>query len=322
MPPTIYNCAVAEPHLTARLAAAGDLRRFDARAGEAAIAEAVRGADALLLHPMVPVGEQLLAGAPDLKVVATTSVGFNTFDVDLLTRHGVALCNTPIVLNDAVADLTIALRADAVARSDGLRAVLAQRGLGTARAVAAAGARPGGQDAGHHRLRAHRAGGGAAGAGVQDERDLVRRLQRRRGTDAPEATYRPLDDLLRESDFVTLHTNLTPGAPPVIGERELSLMRPTAYLINTSRGPIVDQAALTAALRANAIAGAGLDVLEDEPPDPNDPIVTLPNVITFPHIGTATEETRLAMREMSVDNLLAVLAGEPPRACVNPSVLG
>ncbi|MDE2640356.1 MAG: bifunctional glyoxylate/hydroxypyruvate reductase B, partial [Chloroflexota bacterium] len=96
----------------------------------------------------------------------------------------------------------------------------------------------------------------------------------------------------------------------------------TAYLINTSRGPIVDQAALTAALRANAIAGAGLDVLEDEPPDPNDPIVTLPNVITFPHIGTATEETRLAMREMSVDNLLAVLAGEPPRACVNPSVLG
>ncbi len=109
MPPTIYNCAVAEPHLTARLAAAGDLHRFDARAGEAAIAEAVRGADALLLHPMVPVGEQLLAGAPDLKVVATTSVGFNTFDVDLLTRHGVALCNTPIVLNDAVADLTIAL---------------------------------------------------------------------------------------------------------------------------------------------------------------------------------------------------------------------
>ncbi len=140
--------------------------------------------------------------------------------------------------------------------------------------------------------------------------------------DAPEASYRPLDDLLRESDFVTLHTNLTPGAPPVIGERELSLMRPTAYLINTSRGPIVDQAALTAALRANAIAGAGLDVLEDEPPDPNDPIVTLPNVITFPHIGTATEETRLAMREMSVDNLLAVLAGKPPRACVNPSVLG
>ena len=109
MPPTIYNCVAIEPEFEARLAAAGELRSFDARAGEAAIAEAVRGADALLLNPMVPVGEELLAGAPNLKVAATTSVGFNTFDVDLLTRHGVALCNTPIVLNDAVADLTMAL---------------------------------------------------------------------------------------------------------------------------------------------------------------------------------------------------------------------
>jgi glyoxylate reductase len=321
MPPTIYNCAVAEPHLTARLSAAGDLRRFDARAGEAAIAEAVRGADALLLHPMVPVGEQLLAGAPDLKVVATTSVGFNTFDVDLLTRHGVALCNTPIVLNDAVADLTIAFVLMLSRDLMGFEQFNRSGAWGRREPLPALAHDPEGKTLGI-------IGFGRIG------QEVARRAQAFKmnviwydiytdaPADAPEAAYRPLDDLLRESDFVTLHTNLTPGAPPVIGERELSLMRESAYLINTSRGPIVDQAALTAALRANAIAGAGLDVLEDEPPDPNDPIVTLPNVISFPHIGTATEETRLAMREMSVDNLLAVLAGEPPRACVNPSVLG
>ena len=98
-------------------------------------------------------------------------------------------------------------------------------------------------------------------------------------------------------------------------------MRQTGYLINTSRGPAVDQSALTRALEAGAIAGAALDVLEDEPPDPDEPIVRLPNVITFPHIGTATEETRKAMRGRAVDNLLAVLAGKEPPACVNPSVL-
>ena len=321
MPPTIYNCAVAEPHLTARLAAAGDLHRFDARAGEAAIAEAVRGADALLLHPGVPVGEQLLAGAPDLKVAATTSVGFNTFDVDLLTRHGVALCNTPIVLNDAVADLTIAFVLMLSRDLMGFEQFSRSGAWGRREPLPALAHDPEGKTLGI--IGFGRIGQEAARRAQAFKMNVIwYDVFSEAPPDAPEATYRPLDDLLRDSDFVTLHTNLTPGAPPVIGERELSLMRPTAYLINTSRGPIVDQAALTAALRANAIAGAGLDVLEDEPPDPNDPIVTLPNVITFPHIGTATEETRLAMREMSVDNVLAVLAGEPPRACVNPSVLG
>ena len=321
MPPTIYNCVAIEPEFEARLSAAGELRSFDARAGEAAIAEAVRGAGALLLNPMVPVGEELLAGAPDLKVVATTSVGFNTFDVDLLTRHGVALCNTPIVLNDAVADLTVALM------------LMLSRGLMGFEQYSRSG---GWARHEPYPALAHDPQGktlGIVGFGRIGQ-EVARRAQAFRmnviwydvftqaPADAPPATYRPLDDLLAESDYVTLHTNLDPKAPPVIGERELSLMRPSAYLINTSRGPIVDQAALTAALRANAIAGAGLDVLEDEPPDPDDPIVTLPNAITFPHIGSATEETRLAMRGMSVDNVLAVLAGEPPRACVNPSVLG
>ena len=98
-------------------------------------------------------------------------------------------------------------------------------------------------------------------------------------------------------------------------------MRSDAYLINTSRGPVVDQAALREALEAGSIAGAALDVLEDEPPDPADPLPQLPNVIVLPHIGTATEETRYLMRELAVNNVLAVLAGEMPPAIVNPEVL-
>src|SRR5690606_26750492 len=102
---------------------------------------------------------------------------------------------------------------------------------------------------------------------------------------------------------------------------ELACMKPTAFLINTARGPLVDQKALTHALHAGQIAGAALDVLEQEPPEVDDPIVCLPNVICFPHIGTATKETRRAMRELAVENLLAVLAGKRPPAPVNPEVL-
>ena len=138
---------------------------------------------------------------------------------------------------------------------------------------------------------------------------------------APESEFRALDDLLRESDYVSVHTNLDESSRHLLGERELGLMRETACLVNTARGPIVDQRALAAALHAGVIAGAALDVLEDEPPDANDPIFGAPNVIILPHIGTSTEETRRAMRELAVENLVAVLEGRPPPACVNPEAL-
>ncbi len=138
---------------------------------------------------------------------------------------------------------------------------------------------------------------------------------------APQSEYRALDDLLRESDVVTLHTDLNPTSHHLIGERELALMKPTAVLINTSRGPVIDQPALVAALEREGIAGAGLDVLEAEPPAAGEPLVRLPNVLCFPHIGTATAETRRLMRELSVRNLLDVLERRRPEACVNPEVL-
>ena len=121
---------------------------------------------------------------------------------------------------------------------------------------------------------------------------------------------------------MSLHTNLDAGSRHLIGAEALSRMKSTAYLVNTARGGLVDQLALSHALQTGAIAGAALDVLEVEPPDESDPIFSLPNVICFPHIGSATHETRRAMRELAVENMLTVLRGERPPAAVNPEAIG
>ena len=122
-------------------------------------------------------------------------------------------------------------------------------------------------------------------------------------------------------DVLVVSAPLTPGTTGMIGRTQLTALGSDGVLINVGRGPLVDQKALTHALQTGQIAGAALDVLEKEPPDENDPIFRLPNVICFPHIGTATEETRRAMRALAVENLLAVLAGKRPPAPVNPQVL-
>ena len=149
--------------------------------------------------------------------------------------------------------------------------------------------------------------------------DTVRReeLERRHG-------YRfvTLDALLAASDFISLHTALTPETRGMVGASALAKMKPTAFLINTSRGPVVDEGALIAALQAGRLAGAGLDVFEHEPVDPENPLLKMENVVALPHIGSATEATRQAMVDLAVDNLLAVLQGKPPLTPVNPEVLG
>jgi phosphoglycerate dehydrogenase-like enzyme len=127
-----------------------------------------------------------------------------------------------------------------------------------------------------------------------------------------------LDNLLRASDFVSLHVPLTGETRHLIGERELRLMKRTAILVNTARGPIVDQAALARALREGIIAGAGLDVTEVEPIPPDDPLLSAPNVVILPHIGSASHATRARMAEMAVENCLAGLEGRPLPHCVNP----
>jgi glyoxylate reductase len=133
--------------------------------------------------------------------------------------------------------------------------------------------------------------------------------------------YRELRSLLREADIVSIHTPLTEETYHLIGEKELSLMKPTAILINTARGAVVDQKALYKALKERRIFGAGLDVYEKEPIDADDPLMELDNVVLLPHIGSASVETRGRMARMAAENLLAGLRGEKPPNLVNPEVL-
>jgi glyoxylate reductase len=133
-------------------------------------------------------------------------------------------------------------------------------------------------------------------------------------------TYAPLDQLLAESDFVSLHSPLTPQTRHQMGARELRLMKKTAFIINTARGPIIDEAALLRALKSKRIAGAGLDVFEHEP-KVDAALRKLPNVVLAPHLGSAVVETREEMANIVVDNILAFLDGKVPPNCVNPEVL-
>ncbi len=276
-------------------------------------------AEGLLCINNVSVDAAFLAAAPNLRVVSGYGVGYNNVDVEAATRRGVLICNTPGVLNDAVADLTLGLilafarripqnNAFVLGRQWGVSALpphgfdlrgktLGIIGFGRIGMAVAERARPFGL-----RVIFHDVFGGPP-TGFED------------------CTSCSLTDLLRDADVVSIHTNLTPETHHLISADEFALMKPTAVLVNTSRGPVVDQAALVEALTAGKIAGAALDVLEEEPPAPDEPLLGLSNVIALPHVGTATHETRAAMLELAVTNLIEALSGRAPPACVNPEVL-
>ena len=282
---------------------------------------AVKDVDGILLTPRVRADTEFFHAAPKLKVLSTTSVGYDPFDIPEATKHGVVVCNTPGVLTAAVANLTMASIFSLALRLFEYEPYVRSGGWSKREK-----APPLGTDIQGKIL-------GVIGFGRIGQ-EVTRRMQtlgmRTLWYDvfdvshpsAPESEYRPLNELLAEADFVSLHTNLDASSHHMIGEAELNLMKPTAYLVNTARGPLIDQAALTKALQSNQIAGAALDVLEKEPPVEDDPIFTLPNIICFSHIGTATKETRRAMRELAVKNLIAVIIGKKPLASVNPEVLG
>jgi phosphoglycerate dehydrogenase-like enzyme len=292
---------------------------FDAPREE--LLTALADVEGLLVSNQVPVDGALYDAAPRLRVVSGFGVGYDRFDVEEATRRKIAICNTPDVVTVPVADLTMGLILALTRRLFDNEAY--SRGGAWAR-----GDRPPrfGFDLGGKLLGV--VGFGRIGKEVTRRaqafgmRSVFNDLFQEPPPGAPPSPYRALDELLREADIVTLHTDLNPTSYHLIGERELGLMKPTAYLINTSRGPVVDQPALIAALRKGKIAGAAVDVLEKEPPELDEVLVALPDVLTFPHIGTATRETRRAMLELAVRNLLAVLQREPPPACLNPEVLG
>lgn len=318
--PKVYVIVPIEEDLEKQIRAVCDVEMIDILASRESMLKAIHDADGILLTPRVRADAEFFDAAPKLKVISTTSVGYDPFDIPAATERGIVVCHTPGVLTAAVANLTMACIFSLALRLFEYEPYV--RSGGWARREKAPSL---GMDIQGKTL-------GVIGFGRIGQ-EVTRRMQAlgmktlwydlfdAPHPSAPLSQYRPLPDLLAESDFVSLHTNLDQASHHLIGAKELARMKPTAFLINTARGPLVDQKALAYALQTGQIAGAALDVLEKEPPDEADPIFRLPNVICFPHIGTATEETRRAMRALAVENLLAVLAGKRPPAPVNPQVL-
>ncbi|OFV99262.1 MAG: D-glycerate dehydrogenase [Acidobacteria bacterium RIFCSPLOWO2_02_FULL_61_28] len=255
--------------------------------------------------------------APELRVIANIAVGYDNIDVASATERGILVTNTPEVLTETTADFAFALllaaarrlvEADQFARSGQWKQWKLDMLLGT--------------DAHHGTLGIIGLGriGRAVARRARGFQMIVLYAGPRRASPEVEqelgARYVPLETLLRESDFVSLHVPLKPETRHLIGAPQLALMKPTAILINTTRGPVVDEAALVEALREGRIQGAGLDVFEREP-EIHPGLLVLPNVVLAPHIGSGSRQTRLRMVELAAENLLAALSGQVPPNLVN-----
>ncbi len=287
-----------------------------------ALIAAMRRCDILfcLLHDRID--KAVIAANPKLSAIAAQSISPSNIDVAAATARRIPVTVVPPVTTEATADLTL-----------GLMLAVARR-MGEGDRLVRAGKFPGAQS--RHLLGSYVWGKtvGLIGGGGLIGKAVARRAHgfsmrvlywtpRRKPIDEERAaglTYVPLDQLLTESDFVSLHSPLKPETRHQIGARELNLMKRTAFLINTARGPIVDEAALIRALKARIIAGAGLDVFEHEP-KVDQALRRMPNVALTPHLGSAVVETREQMANIVVDNILALIDGQRPPNCVNPEVL-
>lgn len=282
--------------------------------------DGVRTADGLLCLLTDDITTEVMDVNPNLKIISNYAVGYNNIDVEAATKRGIQVTNTPGVLTDTTADLAWALimavgrrvvEGDVFTREDRFEGWDPMLLLGTDITGKTLGI-----------IGMGRIGQAVARRAMGfDMRILYHDM-------APvpvaeeeyQAEFVALDELLRQSDFVTIHAPLTDETRHMIGRRELNVMKTTAYLVNTARGPLVDEEALVEALRDGIIAGAGLDVYEDEPKlAPG--LAELSNTVLLPHLGSATLETRTKMAEMAAANLLAALEGKRPPHIVNPEVL-
>lgn len=293
-----------------------DVNPHDRAMTRAEFLEAVQGRDGLLCLLTEDIDDEVLDISPGLRGVAIYAVGYNNIDVDACTRRGIPVSNTPDVLTDTTADIAWALMFAAARRvAEGDRFVRSGRFTGWG-PLLMLGSDVTGKTLGI--IGAGRIGTATARRAAGFSMPVVYASRKRNATiESTGARYLPLDDLLQESDFVSLHVPLTPETTHLIGARELDLMKPTAYLINTTRGPVVDEKALVQALRNGLIAGAGLDVFEREPElEPG--LADLENAVILPHVGSGTVATRLRMGNMAAANLIAMVNGEDPPNCVNP----
>jgi lactate dehydrogenase-like 2-hydroxyacid dehydrogenase len=259
--------------------------------------ECVAGAEGLLSLLTDTVDEALLDAAPDLRAISNYAVGTDNVDLAAATERGIPVGNTPDVLTDATADLAFALLL-ALAR----RLPEGERDVREGQWVTFEPDR---------NLGAEVTGATLGIVGFGRIGKAVARRAEGFGMEILHTGDVELEELLERSDFVTLHCPLTPETRHLIDEAALDRMKPTARLVNTARGPIVDTAALERALHERAIAGAALDVTDPEPLPADHPLLEAPNLLVVPHVGSATVRTRHKMTEIAVDNLLAALAGEP-----------
>lgn len=284
----------------------------------AELIENCRDKDALVCLLTEKIDAEVLAHIPTVKVIANVAVGFDNLDVKAGSERGVVMTNTPGVLDDTTADLAFALlMATARRLPEGDR--LVRRGTwggwGIMQLL--------GQDVHHATLGI--VGFGRIGRGVaRRARGFSMSVIYHDGIRAPEAVERELDvrfvpfeEVLRSADFITLHVPLLPETRHLIDAAALKKMKRTAVLVNTSRGPVVDEAALVNALKDGTIAGAGLDVYENEPQlAPG--LRELENVVLLPHIGSASHATRGKMAEIAAQNVIAYFEGKVPPTALNP----
>jgi glyoxylate/hydroxypyruvate/2-ketogluconate reductase len=278
--------------------------------------EKIRDVDGLITSGTL-IDSELLEHAPRLKIASNISVGYNNFDIAAMREKRVIGTNTPSVLDDTVADLVLALMLSAARRIPELDRLVKD------------GKWVGGKDKYLFGRDVHHAKLGIIGMGRIGEAIVQRakygfdmdvmyynRRPKPETEEKFEIRYAALDDLLKESDFIVLMTPLTPETTNLIGKREFGLMKQTAIFINASRGQTVDEQAMIEALQSGQIYAAGLDVFQKEPVDPENPLLKMANVVTLPHIGSATERTRFEMAMTAAKNLVAGVTGGKPESVV------
>jgi glyoxylate reductase len=285
--------------------------------------QVVAGRDAIVTMLTEKVDAEFLAAArPQLKIVANHAVGFDNVDLDACTEAGVLASNTPDVLTETTADTAFALIMAAARRvGEGERFLRARKPWIWGPLMML------GQDVHHKTIGivgfgrigqavARRAKGFGMRVVYSDAVQLPAAVEAETGAQRLE-----LDELLAQADVVSIHTNLTPETRHLFGADAFRKMKPTAVIVNTSRGPVIDESALADALEAGEIFAAGLDVFEREP-EVEERLLELENVVVIPHLGSATVDTRNAMGHVVVDNVFAALDGKRPPTLLNPDAFG
>ncbi|MCJ1908070.1 2-hydroxyacid dehydrogenase [Planococcus ruber] len=308
MKPIIYITQKLPDEAVAELQQSYEVRMWhddQTSAPKEEIVKQVKEAHALWAMLSNQIDNEVFEAAPKLKIVANLAVGYNNIDLDAARKHGVMVTNTPEVLTEATADLTFALLL-ATAR----RIIEAEKSVRSGdwkswSPMGMAGQQVGGATLGI--IGMGRIGEAVARRGQGFGMNILYHNRTRRSLE--DVKYAGLDELLQQSDFVVILTPLTEETRGMIGERELSLMKNTACLINVARGGIVDEQALYEALKSEKIWGAGLDVFEQEPVPLDHPLLSLPNVTVLPHIGSAAIQTRLSMMALNAEAIHSCLEG-------------